>query len=162
MKKNKRGNQNFFLHIPKKGVSPVIATILLVGIVIMMGIIIFLWFKNLQKEAITKFGDTNIELVCDEVSFDASYSSGQLYLLNTGNVPIYSFKVKTSEEGSYKTENIEDLTQWPKGLNEGRTFSSQINLDANAEEIKLIPVLLGNSKKGHKSFVCGEQYGVTL
>jgi len=146
----------------KRGVSPVIATILLVGMVIIIGVIIFLWFKNMQKEAITKFGNTNIELVCDEVGFDASYSSSQVYLSNTGNVPIYSFKVKTSKEGEYKTENIEDLTSWEKGLNEGKTFSSQINLDSDAEEIKIIPVLLGNSEKGHKSFVCGEQYGVTL
>ena len=146
----------------KRGVTPVIATILLVGIVILIGVIVFLWFKNLQKESITKFGDTNIELICDEVSFEASYSSNQIYFSNKGNVPIYSFKVKISKEGGYETKNIDDLTQWEKGLNEGKTFSAPINLDSEAKEIKLIPVLLGNSPRGYRSFVCGEQYGITI
>jgi len=145
----------------KRGLSPVIATILLVGLVIMIGVIIFFWFKNMQREAITKFGETNIELVCDEVRFDASYSSDpsdQIYLSNKGNVPISSFKVKKSREGSYETEDIEDITDWEVGLNEGRTFSSGIVI-GNYDEITLIPVLLGNSKNGYRSFVCGDRYG---
>ena len=39
----------------KKGLSPVIATVLLIGIVIALALIIFLWFRGTMKPAITKF-----------------------------------------------------------------------------------------------------------
>lgn len=148
----------------KKGVSPVIATILLVGIVIVTGAAIFLWFNNMQQESITKFGETNIELICDEVTFDASYSLTTLYVSNTGNVPIYNFKVKVSEQGSYQMVDIVSLApSWPtNGLNQGKSFSSQISVDSGAESIRLIPVLIGSSKSGDKSYVCKERNGYTL
>ena len=34
----------------KKGVSPVIATVLLVAMVIVLALIVFLWFRSLSKE----------------------------------------------------------------------------------------------------------------
>jgi len=44
----------------KKGLSPVIATMLLIAIVVVIGLIIFLWFRGMTEEAITKFDGTNI------------------------------------------------------------------------------------------------------
>ena len=41
------------LFMNKKGVSPVIATVLLIAIVIVIGLIIFLWFRSLTKDALT-------------------------------------------------------------------------------------------------------------
>lgn len=149
----------------KRGVSPVIATVLLVGIVILMGVIIFMWFKNLQKETITKFGETNVEIVCDEVSFDASYAGGELSISNNGNVPIYSFSIKVTKPGSYETKSISEITteDWPSaGLNQGNAFSSEISIDVDADSITVIPILLGNSESGEKSFVCDEAQGREL
>jgi len=145
--------------IDKKGVSPVIATILLVSIVIVIGLIIFLWFQNIQEEAITKFGETNIALVCGEVLFNVDYDSNTLYISNTGNVPIFSMKIKTTKKGSHETKDINDLTDnWNQGgLTKGNVFSDTINFDADVEEITVIPVLIGNSEKGKRSFVCDER-----
>ena len=152
----KRGNQ--------KGLSPVIATVLLIGITVMIGVIIFLWFNNMRQETITKFGDTNVELVCGEVDFEASYSGGNLYISNKGNVPIYSMNVKRSGEGSYETSGIRDLSSsWPpQGLNQGSAFSGTISVGSGVDKIKLIPILLGSSAKGEKSHVCEESYGDEL
>ena len=137
-----------------------IATVLLIGIVVMIGVIIFLWFKNLQQETITKFGGTNVELVCDEVRFDASYSEKVLYISNTGNVPIYSMNIKISGEGSYETESISGLSTWPsQGLNQGAAFSGVITINNGADKIRLIPILLGSSTEGEKAFTCEERYG---
>ena len=62
----------------RKGVSPVIATVLLVAMVVVLALIVFFWFKGLTKEAVTKFGGTNIEIVCNDVSFSSEYSNGVL------------------------------------------------------------------------------------
>ena len=143
----------------KKGVSPVIATVLLIAMVVVIGLIIFLWFSGIMGEAVLKF-DKNIKLVCDDVKFDASYSEGDLYISNVGNVPIYNMKAKISEDGSHTTE---DLDGWPgTGLNAGGAFEGFITEDA--DKIVLIPVLLGKTSKGEeKSYVCNErQHGYEI
>jgi len=148
----------------RKGLSPVIATVLLIGIVIMIGVIIFLWFKNMQQETITKFGDTNIELICDEIDFDTSYSEGNLYISNKGNVPIYNINIKMISDGSYETDSLREMSDdWPnEGLNQGATFSGIINLESGVTKIKLIPILLGSSTKGEKIFICDENQGYEI
>ena len=148
----------------KKGVSPVIATVLLIGLVMVITLIIFLWFKGLTQEAIVKF-DKNVELVCDEVKFEADYSNGILSISNIGNVPIYGIKVKISESGNYETKGLNDLSEWPKeGLNQGRTFSGDISANtASADSVTLTPVLVGSSESGERTYTCDEaRYGHTI
>ena len=147
----------------KKGVSPVIATVLLIGLVIIIGVIIFLWFRNMRQEVITKFGETNVELICEKTDIDASYSDGELSVSNTGGVPIYSFDIISFEGGNFDTQSIRDVGQdFPSnGLNSGAAASVLVSF-GSAEKIKLIPVLLGNSEKGEMPFACGEAYGYDL
>lgn len=149
--------------IKKRGISPVIATVLLIAMVVVIGLIIFLWFRGISKEAITKFEGTNIELVCGDVQFDASYSEGILYLSNVGNVPIFGMKMKIASEGNYRT--IDLVEGWPDlGLNQGGTFSGDISSEVvGSESITLTPVLMGSSKGGEKTFNCNEkQHGYQL
>src|SRR3990167_6150131 len=93
----------------RRGVSPVIATSLLIAMVVVIGMIIFLWFRGFTEEAVTKFGGTNIKLICGDVSFDSSYSGGSIFLENVGNVPIYSFNLKVEKPGSHETLSIDDV-----------------------------------------------------
>lgn len=146
----------------KKGISPVIATSLLVAMVVVIGLIIFLWFRGFTEEAVTKFGGTNVKLVCRDVQFESSYSGGQISIVNIGNVPIYSFQLKIEKPGSHSTEDIKEITDWPiEGLNQGGSFSGSIenSIGIGTEEIKVIPVLRGTSSKGARTHVCDEQYG---
>ena len=140
----------------KKGVSPVIATILLVGIVMIMGLIIFVWLRGLTGETITKL-DKNAELVCEDIKFDASYSSGELSISNIGNIPIFKMKIKILNQGNFETSDLDVLSSsWPNvGLNQGQGFSEIISF-SDAEEIVLIPVILGSSEDGEKAFTCDE------
>ncbi len=134
----------------KRGVSPVIATVLLIGMVVVIGMIIFVWMKSLARETVTKFGTENIELSCDKVAIEAGYDAvtGNLTITNTGNVPIYQMLVKISKTGTTKTKKIQD--NWKKyGLEEGQSYTGSINLEG-AEEISLIPVLLGVNEEGKK------------
>ena len=152
----------------RRGVSPVIATVLLIGIVIALGVIVFVWFRSFTQEAITKGfsgSQQNIALSCPEVHFDASYSpSGDLAISNSGNVPIYSFNVQIQgAAGSFTTQDMKNLANsWPKsGLGQGGVFTGNIaNKVTGANKLTLIPILLGTVSDGtQKSFTCGDQYG---
>ena len=147
----------------KKGVSPVIATVLLVAMVVVIGLIIFLWFKGITEEAVTKFGGKNIKLVCEDVEFLSDYSSatGMLSVSNIGNVPIYGIKARVSGQGSYQTLDMKDLpVNWPEiGLRQGGVFSGSVSEFSGADQVLLIPVLIGASESGNQVYVCEERYG---
>ena len=152
------------MKMSRRGVSPVIATTLLIAMVVVIGLIIFFWFRGFIQEECTKFEGTNCKLVCGDISFDSSYSSGTLSLQNIGNVPIYSFKIKVEESGSYETLDIKDVADsWPEtGLKQGGTFSGDIGSSASdAEKITLTPVLKGTSSDGGSicTYACDEEYG---
>ena len=144
----------------RRGLSPVIATILLIGIVVVIALIVFLWIRGLTEEAITKFDGENVKLVCDKVRFDAEYSSSTetVYISNTGNVPIYQMKARLSGGGSYETVLVED--DWPEtGLNPGGPYSGSLDV-SGSEKIVLIPVLIGKTDSGAKrSYTCEESQG---
>jgi len=143
----------------KKAMSPIIATMLLIAIVIVLALIVFLWFRGITEEAVTKFEGTNVKLVCEDISFDASYSDGNVYILNTGNVPIYKMRLKSFTDGSHTTETI--TTNWPQyGLTLGGTYNGEIS--GNVTRIILIPVLIGHSKRGDVTYTCDERFGYEI
>ncbi len=143
----------------KRGISSVISVLLLLVMVIIMAGIIFAWSKGITGEAVTIAGQ-NIALVCNDVSFEFSYDSGILYIINYGNVNIYSMKLILHKEGSSKPINIREITlKWPEnGLVIGQGFYDEISFDEEIKEISLIPVLLGDTKSGKfKEYVCESQ-----
>lgn len=151
----------------KNGISPVVATVLLVSIVIVIGLIVFLWFRGMNEEVITKFGEKNIKLVCEDVEFTADYDAGTLYISNLGNVPIFKMNVVVSSAGNYFTKELSSMSgaeEWKEiGLNSGGAFSGNIGSEVgSAKKITLIPVLIGNSDKGKKTYVCEDRFGYDL
>ncbi len=150
----------------RKGVSPIIATVLLIAMVIVMGLIIFLWFRGFNESAITKL-EKNVELVCDDVIFSADYdsSSNRLSIVNDGTVSIFNMNIKILKPGSHETKNLmEDYNGWPEtGLSQGGVTSEiSISLDNDVKEIILIPILAGKSDKGDRVFTCKEQNGIKI
>ena len=154
--------------IKKRGVSPVIATVLLISMVVIIGIIIFLWFRGMVGETVTKFGK-NIELACEDVVFDASYSTstGILFITNNGVVPIYDMNVKIEGTGNHETKKLSEMNVgWikEKGI-QGEVFSGDISSAVGTStKLTLIPILLGSTDAGeNKEFVCDEgQYGIEV
>lgn len=158
-----------------KGLSPIIATVLLITLVIVIALVVFLWIRGMTQEAITKFGGSgkpeNIQLICNQVSFEASYTSTTgLYIKNPGTVPIFGMDIQTISDGGHQTLDLRDKTitaNWPDvGLNQGGVFSDEgfsNNLGSGVTEIILIPVLIGDSKSGRKTYVCDvNQYGYKI
>ena len=133
-----------------------IATVLLIAMVVVIALIVFVWFKGMVGEGCEKFGGA-CELICDDVEFDASYSSssGTLSIVNTGNAPIFKMNMKLSEAGGHSTEEV---NLGDSGLREGGTFSESISV-SDADKITLNPILAGTSKEGIRTYVCEEQYG---
>jgi FlaG/FlaF family flagellin (archaellin) len=148
----------------KQGLSPIVTTVLLVALTIGIISIIFFWFRGMVQEGVVKFGE-NIELVCNDVSFEVSYSSGTLNIVNNGNVPIFLVNVRITTGGSYETKSIEEFeigSNWPtNGLSQGGTFSGRIeNEVGDAEELTIFPILIGTSTSGdQKTYICEGEYG---
>ena len=167
VKKSKRCQNNFSLK-NRKGLSPVITTVLLIALVIVIISIVFLWFRGMVEEGVTKFGK-NMKLVCDDVEFEASYSSGTLSIVNTGNVPIFRMNLKMAQGGSYQTKEITEFNasaEWiDTGLNQGGSFSASGIGDefvSGTNKIIVLPILIGTSDKGKKTYICEGQYGKEL
>ena len=150
----------------KKGVSPVVATVLLIAIVVVIAIIVFLWLrKGLIPETILKSGK-NIQLNCDEVDFTASLGGGYIEITNDGNVPIQDFNVKLIGEGSSSQKTIQEIitagTFPTGGLQQSKSFSQpydgSIIISGSGDKIILIPVLRGVSEDdgNEKDYVCNE------
>ncbi|MEK6917843.1 MAG: archaellin/type IV pilin N-terminal domain-containing protein [Nanoarchaeota archaeon] len=145
------------------GVSPIIATVLLVAMTVVIALIVFIWFRQIGKETIMKFGE-NVELVCGDVSFRAEYVNNQLSIVNEGNVPIYSLVLKVGKNRGFQTYDIrnEDPAWKDTGLLQGGSFVSQdlSTQVSGADSLVIVPVLLGESDKGERTHVCDEkQFG---
>lgn len=143
----------------QRGLSPVVATVLLVSLVVILSLIVFFFIRGLTEEAVTKDG-TNVKIICqNSIDFTAEYSpnTGNLDISNTGNTPIYDFKVeKELEGGSSNTIDLSEREGWPKnGLTQGAAASVSVN--TGVKKLIMIPVLLGQSESEdgkQKTYVC--------
>ena len=151
--------------IGKKGLSPVIATVLLIAIAVVLALIIFLWAKGFVGEKIMKFDET-IENSCKDVSFEveaiAEVGEKVINIVNRGDVPIYGIVVRKKGIGSVeeiKTLQESDMTT----IKSGETASVGLpeGIDAG-DEIVAVPIILGKTAGGEttKSYTCDDNYGV--
>ncbi|MDD5012554.1 MAG: hypothetical protein PHQ66_02845 [Candidatus Nanoarchaeia archaeon] len=149
----------------KRGLSPVITTVLLIALVVVSTSIVFLWFRGMVEEGVTKFGK-NIKLVCDDVDFKAEYNAGTLSVVNNGNIPIYNLNLRISSGGNFETREISEISgvDWPEtGLAQGGSFAGNIAGEVgSASEMIVSPILVGTSSSGQKTYICGGQYGKEL
>lgn len=147
----------------KKGLSPVIATVLLIAIALVLALIIFLWAKSFVGEKIMKFEET-IENSCKDVKFDveAIAIDGKISVVNQGDIPIYGLVVKKKGLGS-----VEEIKTFQEGdittIKSGET--TQVDMPPGidtGDEIIAVPIILGKTANGEttKSYTCDDDYGV--
>ena len=138
-----------------KGLSPVIATVLLVAIVLILAIIIFFWARNFVSNAIEKGGRT-IELSCEEVGFRVEAYDDKIYIENIASVPIYGIEVR--EKKAFGEIRAAEVLE--NSIDAGET--SEIELPEGLEvgdELVIAPILLGETDRYKKTYVCDEDYG---
>jgi flagellin-like protein len=154
----------------KKAVSPIISTVLLIMIVVIIAIIIIIWSQGFIKEIILKevAGESKrIEQFCGEVGLRTILNPDETVgFQNTGNVPIYGYRLKLEGGGNSEIHTFEGGNNI---VNPG--FSKMINYDGdgnpivygNWEQISVIPILLGESRTGSiQPFECPEINGFVV
>ena len=145
----------------KKGLSPVIATVLLISLVLVLATIIFLWARAFIPEKVQKF-DSPIEDSCKNVVFEASYGSEAVTVQNNGNVPIYSIQVGV-KKGIGSLSYIE-VNQAPIIVAGGSgRFELISSSDVDGSELIILPVLLGKTSNGElRAFACSDESAKTI
>jgi len=130
-------------------VSPVIATVLLIAIVIVLALIIFLWARGFIKEVIQKKG-MSAEQACEQVNLEVAYSSSELEIINQGNIPVYRLEIKKFSAGSAERQTSEE------GLGAGQ--STSIDVGSGYDKIEVFPVILGEAKTSKKAYTCTNSF----
>ncbi len=134
----------------KNGLSPVIATVLLISLGIVLAGIIFLWMTGFVSEQLEKQGKP-IDQVCSEVAFEeehdysSSTNSMTLQITNRGNVPISGFDIKFVGDGQSSMKVFQFYTL----VGASSELQTIQVLGDNVKEAVLYPMVLG-SVKGKK------------
>jgi flagellin-like protein len=141
----------------KKGLSPVVATVMLIALAIVLAIIIFLWSRGFLAEQIQKNGN-QIQSFCNSVRFDAQLiqnSTGDfLQATNLGNVDIYNLQIKKINNGQSEASAFKFIIPAGKTI----THEISVNMKKNKKPttLEIRPVLLGNSGSKNKQYTCEE------
>lgn len=135
----------------KRGVSPVIATILLIAIVIVLGMIIFLWARGFIKESVMKKGE-HATYACEKIKLEVEYfDTGELQVINTGNIPVYRIEVTGKSGGSI------NKIPTPEGTSLAATQSMILNV-GDYNEVEVVPVILGEVETSKKLYTCKNSF----
>lgn len=144
----------------KKALSPVVASVLMILLVIVLASLIFLWARGFVSEQIEKFGQP-IENLCGRVDFDVQKvrgvtSTDALEIVNRGDVDIFHLDIKMYKGGD------SEINQFKFSVGAGESLKKDISLkmkdNSIPEKIDIFPALVGNVKGKHsnKVFTCNE------
>ena len=144
----------------KKGLSPVIASVMMILLVLVLASIIFLWARGFIGEHIEKFGKP-IEDYCGNVKFEMHRSGLNLEVVNKGNVDIRSLNIKMIKDGDSEVNNFN--FQIDAGDSESGYISFEMSDGSIPDEIIAYPALIGEVQGGGSNsvFTCLDA-GVTL
>jgi len=153
MTKLKRG----MLNSDKKGLSPIIATLLLVAVVVTLSAIVFIWAGRFIPEVISKQG-MPAEQACENLVLSATFEGGKVIITNSGNIPAYGISLFAKSRGRSERFDLEGSVM----AGTSREFSSGIDEDGNTkslrfdgpESMEIIPGILGEGETGKKVYKC--------
>src|SRR3989344_5591833 len=132
----------------KKGLSPVVATALLILIGVALAAIIFLWARSFVAEKLQKDvggGSEAIELLCDDLRFDAeavlvAQTNLDVSIVNRGNIPIYGAEARRESIGASK---IVGVAVSELGIKSGEDYVLKITPQINVQKgdnVTIVPV----------------------
>jgi flagellin-like protein len=138
----------------KKGVSPVVATVLLIAIVIVLAVIIFLWARGFISEKAEKDGSA-VEFSCELIDLKIGIFGDQLEIINRGNVPIYGIDVKLRGTGEVIVNELPGKT-----VGIGNSLSIDLGFTpSSGDEFNVVPIILGETETGKVAHTCDDQFG---
>lgn len=99
----------------KRGISPLIATVLLIGFVVAVGAVVMIWGKGFITERAQKEGAlSQAQLDCNLVEIDLEGD----YIVNTGSITIGGFIIRGNGVSKDK-EDLEIMDNRYYGLSSG-------------------------------------------
>ncbi len=137
----------------KRGVSPVIASMLMIVLVMVLAAIVFLWARGFIGEQIDKFG-APVEDSCVNVNLDIAMYDNELEILNRGNVDVRNLNIKRIGGGN------SEVTLFSLPIDAGATARGFLSLEmedgSSPNEIIAYPVLVGNvrGEDNNNIFTC--------
>lgn len=143
----------------KSGLSPIIATVLLIMLVMVLASIVFLWARGFVTEQISKF-DQPVENVCSSVNFEvdiipSQFGTDTLEVVNKGNVDIYYLDIKLMDD-----RGNSEFNKFKYNIDSGASVSGEVPLKmsdgSDPFEITIYPALVGSvaGKNTNKVFTC--------
>jgi len=142
----------------KGGLSPFVATVLLIFLVISLAAIVFLWASGFFSEQLEK-NDESIENQCSRVNIAVDLPEGYggggyivLDIVNNGDITVYGISVQENTGGTSVSQEAILLL-----LDSGEAKRTEVRLDGDAiDELVIYPVLLGSVVDGdeNKKFTC--------
>ena len=154
----------------KKGLSPVIATTLLVLLVVIIAVIIFIWARSFFTEKAQKDlgnGLQPIEKACEEIIFTADVaSSNKVTIENKGNVPIIGVALRKSGFAFNKKigTNPFELFTNSQPVKSGENNNVQVTgatLTAG-DTVLVAPVIQGLIEQTKKNYICDDKYALSV
>jgi len=119
----------------KKGVSPIIASVLLIAITVTLGTIIY----SFSKDSIFQLSPSPN---CDGVSFEAGFYQNSLEINNLGNEIIEGFNLEIKDE--FDQIDVEKINL---KLNQGESSSIQITSNLENKKLFLVPMIKNSQEK---------------
>ena len=133
----------------KKGASPIIATVLLIGITITLASIILLW-GNMFFVALSP------PINCEEVNFQADiYNENNLDIVNNGNIDLYGFVIKEIGGGTVKI--LEEIIL-NEPIKSGHAYTKIVDFSGN---ILVVPIIKTEKEEVELS-TCPDIFGVEI
>lgn len=166
----------------RRGVTPLVATILLIALAVILAAIIFFWARGFLSESAQK-GERAVEISCAGVEFEAEvvqYASEcqtpsstiqnpQYYsaidINNVGTIPIYGVQVLEYDDTAGNI-NIEPLADQPflgGTVTVGKSSYACLNrVVANQDAFRIVPKLLAEHEGKKIVYTCPEKDGITI
>jgi len=142
----------------KKGVSPLIATVLLIGLVVVIAMIIFFWYGNYLEDVLEKQGidlesscaqDVEIYLPSDEIEcvLSGENSVVNLYIENVGNTEIKGLNV------IYSSDTLFDSVLKSQIVHQAVGTYIQVNLGQDITgqslDLEIVPIVGSSTSTRH-------------
>ncbi|MCD4771571.1 hypothetical protein K8R30_04130 [archaeon] len=135
--------------VGKHGLSPVIASMLMILLVLVLASMIFLWSRGFIAEQIEKFGGP-IEDVCEKINFEVYRDGSRVEVVNRGNVDIRHLDIKMFKDGDSK------ISKFDLAIDAGKSVESHMTLEIDGQtpdKIIAYPALIGNVKEASSNSV---------
>ena len=130
----------------KRGLSPVIASVFMILLVLVLAALIFLWARGFISEQIEKFGQP-IDNLCKRVDFEVQKVPGEvgkdaLEVVNRGDIDIFHLDIKMFKDGN------SEISKFKFKIDAGQSIKKDVYLkmedDSLPDKIEIHPALLAS------------------